>query len=156
MKENVLDVLMYLFENYMYDEPETETDRDSLTDTLTEAGFTQREIGKAFDWLDGLAAERHIEPEHGSSPVRVYSESEQDRLDRECRGLLTYLEDAAVLDSARRELVIDRVMALEDNEVDIEDLKWIVLMVLFSQPGQESQYAWMENMMFDSPEDILH
>lgn len=27
MKENVLDVLMYLFENYFYDEPEGDPDR---------------------------------------------------------------------------------------------------------------------------------
>ncbi len=156
MKENVLDVLMYLFENYMYDEPQVEADRDSLNDTLTQAGFSQGEIGKAFDWLDGLAAHRHIEVHHGEAPVRVYSDAEQTKLDAECRGLLVYLEDAAVLDSARRELVIDRVMALDNSEVDIEDLKWIVLMVLFSQPGQEAQYAWMENMMFDGAEESLH
>ena len=54
MKENVLDVLMFLFENYLYDEPEDVMDRDSLEENLHQAGFTNGEIDKAFNWLDGL------------------------------------------------------------------------------------------------------
>ena len=59
MKENVLDVLMFLFENYLYDEPEETPDRDSLEENLHQAGFTNGEIEKAFMWLDGLAEQRH-------------------------------------------------------------------------------------------------
>ena len=55
MKENFFDVLMYLFENYFYEEPEEQPDRDSLEQNLHEAGFTNGEIEKAFNWLDGLA-----------------------------------------------------------------------------------------------------
>ncbi|MEM6936394.1 MAG: DUF494 family protein, partial [Pseudomonadota bacterium] len=73
MKENVLDVLMYLFENYMYDEPDDDPDRASLESSLSEAGFSDREINKAFDWLDGLASQRHLPEMQGKSdgPVRV-------------------------------------------------------------------------------------
>ena len=52
MKENVFDVLMYLFENYMYEEPETDPDRESLQSSLLQAGFSQVEINKAFEWLE--------------------------------------------------------------------------------------------------------
>ena len=55
MKENVLDVLMFLFENYLYDEPDDAPDRDSLEENLHQAGFTNGEIEKAFNWLDDLA-----------------------------------------------------------------------------------------------------
>ena len=44
MKENVLDVLMYLFENYMDDETEMNPDRESLRVELQEAGFRRNEI----------------------------------------------------------------------------------------------------------------
>ena len=37
MKENVFDVLLYMFENYMYDEPEEPSDRDSLQVKLESA-----------------------------------------------------------------------------------------------------------------------
>jgi Smg protein len=45
-----------------------------------------------------------------------------------------YLENVRILSSTQRELVIDRLMALEADEIDIEQVKWVVLMVLFSQP----------------------
>ena len=63
------------------------------------------------------------------------------RLDTDVRGYLMYLENVRILSGAQRELVIDRLMALEADEIDIEQVKWVVLMVLFSQPGQESAYA---------------
>jgi Smg protein len=158
MKENVLDVLMYLFENYMYEEPDEDPDRDELQSSLLQAGFSHAEINKAFDWLEGLADARD-EGElvaFSGGPIRVYSDFEQQRLDLECRGFLQFLENTGVLDSVRRELVIDRVMALESEDVDLEDLKWVVLMVLFNQPGQEANYAWMENLLFENQPEYRH
>ena len=55
----------------------------------------------------------------------------------------------------QRELVLDRAMALDQDELDLDDLKWVVLMVLFNQPGSEAAYAWMETQMFvDEPEPV--
>lgn len=158
MKENVLDVLMYLFENYFYDEPDEEPDRDSMEENLHLAGFSNREIDKAFEWLDGLAEQRYqpdfaMRAEH---PVRVFIDSEADRLDTECRDFLMYLSNVGILDPQRRELVIDRLMALESNEISLDDIKWVVLMVLFNQPGQEANYAWMEDLMFDTQQEYRH
>ena len=158
MKENVLDVLMYLFENYFYEEPEEQPDRDSLEQNLHEAGFTNGEIDKAFKWLDGLAEQR-FQPEfkmHTDEPVRVFVDSEINRLDTDCRDFLMYLSNCGVLDVQRRELVLDRLMALEAEEICLEDVKWVVLMVLFNQPGQEANFAWMEDLMFDSEQDYRH
>jgi Smg protein len=46
-------------------------------------------------------------------------------------------------------------MALDQDELDLDDLKWVVLMVLFNQPGSEAAYAWMETQMFaDEPEPV--
>lgn len=149
---------MYLFENYFYEEPEEQPDRDSLEQNLHEAGFTSAEIDKAFAWLDGLAEQRY-QPDfkvHSDEPVRVFVDSEADRLDTECRDLLMYLSNIGVLDVQRRELVIDRLMALGSDEIDLEDVKWVVLMVLFNQPGQEANFAWMEDLMFDSEQDYRH
>ena len=51
MKENVFDVLIYLFENYMDEETEVSPDPDSIRSELLEIGFPHREINRAFDWL---------------------------------------------------------------------------------------------------------
>ena len=49
MKENVFDVLIYLFENYMDDETDMSPDPDAIRTELLEAGFPHKEINKAFD-----------------------------------------------------------------------------------------------------------
>jgi Smg protein len=158
MKENVLDVLMYLFENYFYDEPEDQPDRESMEENLHEAGFSNGEIDKAFEWLDGLAEQRYQDefPVQSAEPIRIFVDSEIDRLDTACRDFLLYLSNSGILDAQRRELVLDRLMALESDEISLEDVKWVVLMVLFNQPGQEANYAWMEDLMFDSGQDYRH
>ena len=157
MKENVLDVLMYLFENYFYDEPEDEPDRDSMEENLQQAGFNNGEIEKAFEWLDGLAEQRY-QPEfkiRTEQPIRVFIDSETDRLDTNCRDFLMYLSNVGILDAQRRELVLDRLLALECDEISLEDIKWVVLMVLFNQPGSEAAFAWMESQIFiDEPEPV--
>jgi Smg protein len=158
MKENVLDVLMFLFENFFYDEPEETPDRDSLEENLHQAGFTNGEIDKAFHWLDGLAEQRH-QPDlfqNTLAPIRVYVDSELARLDTDCRDFLMYLENIGIVDGQRRELVLDRLLALETDEITLEDMKWVVLMVLFNQPGQEANFAWMEDLMFDTEQEYRH
>ncbi|MBS7457947.1 DUF494 family protein [Coralloluteibacterium stylophorae] len=157
MKETILDVLLYLFEHYFTEGTDAVRDRDSLQNGLLQAGFSPTEISKAFDWLDALASQRPSAPHvaRPDAPVRVYAEPELARLDVECRGFLMFLEATGVLDADQRELVLDRVMALDQDEVDLDDLKWVVLMVLFNQPGSEAAYAWMESQMFeDAPEPV--
>jgi len=158
MKENVLEVLMYLFENYFYDEPDEQPDRECMEENLHEAGFSNGEIDKAFEWLDGLAEQR-FQPDfriQSDEPIRVFIESEVNRLDTDCRDFLMYLSNAGVLDAQRRELVLDRLMALESDEISLEDVKWVVLMVLFNQPGAEAAYAWMESQIFQDEPEPLH
>jgi len=81
---------------------------------------------------------------------------ESEKLDVESRGFVLFLEQCGILDSANRELVIDRVMALDTHEIDLEQLKWIILMVLFNLPGQEAAYASMEDLVFEGVTGSLH
>ena len=158
MKETILDVLLYLFEHYFYEDPDAVRDRDSLQNGLLQAGFAPTEINKAFDWLDELSLQRPTTaaPREIDRPVRLYVEQEIDKLDRETIGFLMFLEQQGILDAAQRELVLDRVMALDQDEIDIDDLKWVVLLVLFNQPGAEAAFAWMENQMFEDEPEPLH
>jgi Smg protein len=73
-----------------------------------------------------------------------------------CRGFLLYLEHAGVLNLHERELVIDRVMALETEEINIQQLKWVVLMVLFNQPDKEAAITWMEDIVMVDTNTNLH
>ena len=158
MKENVLDVLMYLFETYIDTEEEPESDQNERRDELARAGFGDSEIDRALDWLDGLT------DNHGSLTyipqtsrgTRLYNDIEQQRLDAGCRGFITYLEQIGILSPPQREILVDRLLALESPDIDVEQIKWVVLMVLFSQPGQELAYARMEDLVFEEDAGLVH
>ena len=158
MKETVLDVLMYLINVMVDGDDEPDPDRYVLKEELKCAGFGEWEIDRALEWLDGL---HDIEleaapPEPRAESVRIYDGFEQDRLDASCRGYLLHLEQVGILSQPQRELVIDRLLALHSDEIDIEQVKWVVMMVLFSQPGQEHAYAQMEDMVFTDDPGWLH
>ncbi len=158
----MFDILMYLFENYIHSEAEVMVDHDILTDELTRAGFHQDEIYKALNWLEKLAALQDTNDypyltRVGGQSVRIYTADEARWLDTECRGFLMFLEQVNVLDFTTREMVIDRVMELDTKDFSLDDLKWVILMVLFNVPGHENAYSQMEDLIFDEqPEGPLH
>ena len=158
MKENVLDVLMYLFETYIDAEEDPEPDRNALRAELEDAGFHDREIDKALEWLDGLSERQQdlASSDPTERAIRIFSRREHARLDAECRGYVMYLEHSGILTAAQRELVIDRLMALESRDIDVEQIKWVVLMILFSQPDQEAAYARMEDLVFEGGIGAVH
>jgi Smg protein len=159
MKESVLDILIYLFENYFDADLDCapEPDRDTLRDELERAGFSEREVGRALEWLEQLSADPNRSGAvPGSRAIRIFDAREQARLDTECRGYIMYLENIGIISPAQRELVIDRLLALDVQQIDIEQVKWVVLMVLFSQPGQQSAYLRMEDLVFDNRLQVVH
>lgn len=156
MKETVLDVLMYLFESFVDSEDEPEPDRNELREELERAGFGDREIDRALEWLDGLNVETAASDPPRSAAIRIYDRVEQERLDSQSRGYLLHLEHIGILPPAQRELVIDRLLALDSEEIDIEQIKWVVMMVLFSQPGYEQAYAQMEDLVFAEESGWVH
>jgi Smg protein len=155
MKESVLDVLMYLFESYVESQDEPEPNRSDLKLELGRAGFHDREIDRALDWLDGLTpADASSAPRN--SAFRVFDIAEQERLDAASRGYLLQLEQIGILKPAQREIVIDRLLALDHEEIDVEQTKWVVMMVLFSQPGQQDAYAQMEDLVYADDSAWVH
>jgi Smg protein len=156
MKENVLDVLMYLFETYVDTEEDPEPDQNELRLELSRAGFGDSEIERALEWLDGLTDHQEC-LNYGTvtaRSTRIYNEFEHERLDAYCRGYITYLEQTEILSPPQREVLVDRLLALESADIDVDQIKWVVLMVLFSQPGQEQAYARMEDLFEEGASSI--
>ncbi len=157
----MMDILMYLLETYIHSDAELQVDQDELEDELLRAGFRQNDIYKALHWLEELAglqqSDTHSALSYGeSTSTRVYTAEEMARMDMECRGFLLFLEQIKVLSAETREMVIDRVMGLETSEFELDDLKWIILMVLFNVPGNESAYTLMEEWLYTKEQGILH
>ena len=125
---------------------------------LVHAGFAELQVDKAIDWLEGLATQKGVldTSVFYSRSIRVFNDIENEKLDVECKGFLLFLEQSGVLYSEDRELVIDRVMALETETIELQQLKWVVLMVLFNRPGKEAAFAWMEEIVMDEVSAVVH
>ena len=160
MKEGVIDVLMYIFSSYADQDENLPEDRDGIDADLRAAGFEPLEIEKAFEWLDGLAqVEDDTAMDQSDIATRVLAPEECARLAYSAQGFLLFLEQSGVLTPRLREMVINRVMALEsDSEVDIEELKWIVMMVLFNSSEEQDENALMhyEDIVFADQPAVFH
>ena len=157
-----MEVLIYLFENYIVDGINFEPSQDELAKELVGAGFTGEEIDKAFVWLEGLLdiCEDNLQldrqPLTGTHFLRFYAEQELVRFDLEAQSLLSRLVNAGVLDQFSREMVIDRVMALDSADVNLDHIKWVVLMVLSNQPGFDEIAEWAEVVVSEEMVPVFH
>jgi Smg protein len=141
MTGSVLDILIYVFDHYMLDEAPEVPERHVLARQLEGQGFAAPNVARALDWLKDLACMRDRPNLAGAeASVRVFSDCELVRLSTDARGLLFTLERCGMLSVQQREIVIERLLALDINELGIEQVKWVVLMVLSSQPDQEQAF----------------
>ena len=157
MDGSVLDILIYVFDHYMLDDQPDVPERDELAQDLTRAGFASDNVERALDWLADLAGDRDRPSiDVSERSLRIFSESESIRLDAEARGCLLTLERSGILSPLQREIVVERLLALEVEELGIDQVKWVALMVLSSQPGQEMACARMEDIVFEDLSRSLH
>ena len=67
-----------------------------------------------------------------------------------------FLERLGIYHGEIREHVIDRIMALDTQSVDLSQIRWVVLMILFNTPGNESNYTWLQNLNSDKALPYIH
>lgn len=133
------DVLVYVFENCQ--QTEVAYDSDRVAKKLSAAGFEDSDISEALHWLAGvLRAPQPLAalPDPQRS-FRAYAPRELAKLDAQCRGFLMTLEHSSILNPQTRELVIERSLAASGESLTLEQLKLIVLMVLWNQQTPTSQ-----------------
>ncbi len=155
----MLEVLMFLFENYMDGSAALKMDNADVATELEKIGFDRYEIDRALGWLAGLV---EIQTAVLSGPrlteraLRHYLPEESERLGVEGRGFLLYLEQLSIIDPITREIVIDRIMALDIREMDVARIRWVVLMVLFNQPEKKAALSLLQDMILADAFDVLH
>jgi len=158
MKENLIDILVYVFEQYLVEQPDgfANLDNQDLTDKLVGVGFEKDQIDQAFIWLDGLISgvDQPIEITQPVSSYRVFSKEEKALIPFEAQSLIIRLEQTGVLDTNSRELIIDRLMGLKINTLDIDDVRWVIMMVLCNQSDFPEEIAWAESLVSETPTNI--
>jgi Smg protein len=148
------DILAFLFENCQ--QAELAYDRERVAKKLSAAGFEDADISEALHWLAGMALTpggvREPLPDARSS-FRAYAPRELAKLDAECRGFLLTLEHSGILGAETRELVIERALAASGETLNLEQLKLVVLMVLWNQQTPTSRLVAED--LFSAPHSRL-
>jgi Smg protein len=129
-----------------------------LAKRLAAAGFEHTDIDDALGWLVGLAETTAQCVELSQTPgsgTRVYAEFEQQHLDPEAIGFITFLEATEALSPALREIVIDRALATTEGSVSLQKIKIIALMVLWSQES-EVDHLILEELLREDGDRLLH
>jgi Smg protein len=150
----MLEVLIYIFQNYFGTQTQASNgtiEEEFLTQELSEAGFNSSDIAGAFDWYNEL---RHLINHpyqqyltHPSS-IRIYTESERERIDAESFSFINFVEQAGVIQPNERDLILDRAMALKQKEITIEEIRWITMMVLWNDT-RKKDYLFVEDAVFN-------
>ena len=148
------EILVFLFENCQ--QAELAHDRERVAKKLSAAGFEDSDITEALHWLAGMAltpcrAGKPLPDAHSS--FRAYAPRELAKLDAECRGFLLTLEHCGVLSAETRELVLERALAASGNTLNLEQLKLVVLMVLWNRQTPTSRLVAEE--LFSAPQARL-
>lgn len=128
------EVLAYVYK--YYEKADLAYDGDRVARKLSAAGFGRDDIHSALRWLAGMQAPkmRDATPTSGVTDAqRIYAARELDRLDAEGLGYLLTLEHSGVLNARTREQVLERALAAGDERLGMDQLKVIVLMVLWHQ-----------------------
>jgi len=134
------DILVYVFENCQ--QAELAYDRERVAKKLSAAGFDHSDISEALHWLAGMQRPIPVDglplPD-ASRSFRAFAPRELAKLDAACRGFLLTLERSAILTPQTRELVLDRALAAAGEALTLEQLKLIVLMVLWNRQTPTSR-----------------
>lgn len=159
---SVLKVLIYVYDHYMLADPADVPERHHMLEDLQKRGFSVSDVVHAMEWLSALVGDQRASSGSADTvteddgAVRIFADGELSRLSADCRAFLMLMDLQHVLTPRQRELVIDRALALDVEEVDVEQLKWVVLLVLSSQPGQELAFARFESVMSATAGTIRH
>ena len=153
----MLDLLIYMFENYL--STQNQLDFNNMTQELEAAGFDNDEIERAFDWFSQLKLMADKIPPNSqlkaNDKLRIFTGSELEKIACDGLGFILFLEQAKVLNSIEREIIIDRAMALNQNIISVDEVRWIVMMTLWNN-GRENDYLFVEDALYQKEQLNLH
>jgi Smg protein len=157
----MFEVLVYMFENYI--DTHFRPDESTLSKELFAAGFDEQDINNAFDWFNQLELmteqpDVFENPNHVST--RIFTDDELKKITGESIGFVLFLVQAHILNTAQRELVLELAMNLPQPQINIEEMRWIVLMTTWgaskSGPDKTKEYLFIEDALLNKQKPTLH
>lgn len=130
-----IEILTHIFKHYCCpDELYSLEQQQKLLSELQKEGFSEENIYQAFDWLMmlGIQQETEIDTRSKQSAIRIFSPEEIAKLGIECINFITSLTANGILNSGNREILINQLMQLQQNDISIVETKWVTYLVLRS------------------------
>ena len=152
----MFEVLVYMFENYV--EANVQPDHNTLAQELFEAGFDSSDINGAFDWfssLEAMADAAGNAPSGITQSTRIYSDVETNKIDVEGLSFLMFLKQSNVINQALHEVIVDRAMALPQDQVGLDEIRWTVLMAL-RKLNRTNDFLFVEDAVFGEDTPTYH
>jgi Smg protein len=148
----MLEVLIFIYQNYWdrHDALELkETDETIMAYELSQAGFNHQDILHAVDWVKDLR--RSVQqPQYQQDPsaIRIFCELEREKINDESLNFLCLLQTSDIITAYERDLIIDRGMVLPQETLNLEDIRWITMMVLWDE-SRKQDYLFVEDALFN-------
>lgn len=151
----MFDILMFLFESYFH--AGRYPNSDKLTRKLSAAGFEEEDIHLALTWLSGLEQlnQANYPSTINDSSGRFYADLEIKRMSFEVRRFLTFWEQNKIITPVEREMILDRAVALNRENLPLDKIKLITLMVLWNQ-RQDLDPLIVEDLLSPADSSCLH
>ncbi len=152
----MFDILMYVYETYWH--PQACPEPGQLSRKLSAAGFETEEISDALHWLRGLevsVADSRTLGAPSAASLRLYEGSELECLGVDAVGYLNFLESAGTIQPHWREIVVERAVATGIKQLPLEQLKTIVLMVLW-RLDEEPDALILDELFVEATDRVVH
>lgn len=151
----MFDILMFLFESYF--DAGSYPDPDKLSIKLSAAGFDNGDIHQALIWLSGLKqlSQADYPDSINNTGLRCYANLELNRVSQEGLHFISFWEHSKLISPIEREMIIDRAVAFERENLPLDKVKLIALMVLWNQ-HEELDPLIVEDLLTPVDSGLLH
>jgi Smg protein len=152
----MFEVLVFMFENYFANH--AQPNNEVLTEELSAAGFAYSDITGAVNWfgeMQSMLAQPASVYCHKDSGTRIFAQTELKKINTESISFILFLQQANVINDVERDLIIDRAMALKQEYIHIEEMRWITMIALWNT-GREKDYLFVEDAIFNPRGLTLH
>ena len=152
----MFEVLVYMFENYV--EANIRPDHNTLAQELFDAGFDSNDIHGAFEWFNSLETMTESSNQQANpapQALRIYSAEESEKIEVEGLSFLMFLKQSNVINQALHEVRVDRAMALPQDQVGLDEIRWTVLMAL-RKLNRTNDFLFVEDAVFGEDTPTYH
>lgn len=149
-QHTVLDTLVYLFDYLVYEKKQRPSVAE-MHEELGAAGFAKKDIERAMSWLLDLndLQEGDMLKSPSQQSVRQFTTMEVTKISAKGREFLLKLTQMGVIDTRLREILIQKLMTLDEEAISVDEVTWVALMAIFNRPGQEANSVWLEQSLLE-------